>query len=84
MDGIPNINFYYVFTFFFLFLVFIIVGLVGGGCCHCRRFSPVDTAVIFVPRQYVICTVPLLGGPDFWMSLMEFPEFYGTGTRVLY
>ena len=28
-------------------------GVGGGGRCHCRRFSPVDTAVIFVPRQYL-------------------------------
>jgi len=26
-------------------------GVGGGGRWHCPRFSPVDTAVIFVPRQ---------------------------------
>jgi len=53
MDGIPNINFYYVFTFFYFFFGFHDSGVGGGGRCHCPRFSPVDTAVIFVPRQYL-------------------------------
>ena len=37
-------------TFFFDFHY---NGVGGGGRCHCRRFSPVDTAVILVPRQYI-------------------------------
>ena len=53
MDGIPNINFYYVFTFFYFSFSFHDSGVGGGGRCHCPRFSPVDTAVIFVPRQYL-------------------------------
>jgi len=51
MDDILNINFYYVFTFFNFFWGFHESEVGGGGRCHSRRFSPVDTVVIFVSRQ---------------------------------
>jgi len=38
MDGIPNINFYYVFTFFDFFLVFRIVELVGEAIVIAEDF----------------------------------------------
>ena len=46
MDGIPNINFYYVFTFFNFSFGFHDSGLVGKGGCHRRRFSFVESRLI--------------------------------------
>jgi len=46
MDGIPNINFYNVLTFFYFSFSFHDSGLVVEGGCHGRRFSFIELRLI--------------------------------------
>ena len=51
MDGLPNINFYYIFTFFYLFFVFMIVGLVGEAVVIAKDFRPLIPPLFLSPNN---------------------------------
>jgi len=60
MDGILNINFYYVFTFFNFFGVFMIVGLVGEAVVIAEDFHPLIPRLFLSPTilpyvQFIVC-----------------------------
>jgi len=55
MDGIPNINFYYVFTFLNFFLGdFIIVGLMGEAVVIAEDFRPLIPGLFLSPDNMIL------------------------------